>query len=237
VESEPLQPRSRRTVAKAINWIHPPSRMAAICAFLSSPWARRTTRIRPFGDIPTGASVRILHPPILRRVRATRRRAGLRWRPAAAGHRHPALPVKIGDISSAGRAPASGAAVTSGTSGAGRPAHSPRARVPSCAAAQELRWRARGGRAPASGASGEDRRHLRRRPAGGWRRHPALPVKTGDLSGAGAGAFSSRQSKPLRRRTRELRLVELGEPAASPKGTRRRRKAWHKWTCPRPRQG
>jgi hypothetical protein len=96
--------------------------------------------------------------------------------PAGAVRQHPALPVKIGDISGAG-------------------------------------------------------------PRGAGRRHSALPVKTGDISGAGAGAFSSRQSKPLRRRARELRLVELGEPAALPKGTRRRRKAWHKGTCPAPRQG
>jgi hypothetical protein len=58
-----------------------------------------------------------------------------------------------------------------------------------------------GGLATASGAAGEDRH----------------------ISGAGAGALLTSE-QPAAPRTRELRLVELGEPAASPKGTRRRRK-------------
>jgi hypothetical protein len=64
--------------------------------------------------------------------------------------------------------------------------------------------------ASASGLSGEDRGPLRR---AGW-------------------SILRRQSNPLRRRTRELRLVELCEPAASPKGTRRRRTAWHEGLAP-----
>jgi hypothetical protein len=63
--------------------------------------------------------------------------------------------------------------------------HSPRARVSRCAAAQELRGRTRGGRASASGALPvKTRRHLQRRAHRGRRRHPALPVKIGDISGA-----------------------------------------------------
>ena len=49
------------------------------------------------------------HPPILRRVRATRCAAAHEnsdGEPAAAGHRHPArFPVKTGDISGGGPAP------------------------------------------------------------------------------------------------------------------------------------